>query len=268
MASVAEKKGGEQIQVGQPGTASRFRHHSRRHPIGIMGRYFTDEEGRFCYRDGGEPVLQERRLPPTPHRRVMTFSALWALGPAALESCEALLLPDEFIKLVEAVSGHSVDRQTLQFYSSPRGRLIPPPNYRFRHRSHYLHPEHTYVTAVVLHLRRRYFFPVSLAREVVRAVSPKHYDLILRDALNAEEIRLLASSGTPRITPEALMSRRILRPLWAPEAVDKGGLSGALGGLGILGGVKNFCGRARGRRRIKGNNRAPGRSQKEKTRHG
>ncbi len=181
-----------------------------------------------------------RRSSQAPHERearrpILTCGQLLARERSAGRTVPALLEPGEFLRVVEALSGHAADRRVAQFYSSPGLRLLPLPIYRFRHAAHYLHPEHTLRLAVVLRLRRKYFLPLRMLRDVLQTLHPAHYGFILRDALSAEDIVKLARSARSGLEPEDLIFRRVARLLaaadalegWAADAQAQPGLAGA-----------------------------------------
>jgi hypothetical protein len=157
-------------------------------------------------------------------------------GPA--QPLEALLDSREFLRAVEALCGHAVDRRTVQFYSSPQLRLLPLPVYKFGHTSYYLHPEHTHRLAVILHLRRKYYFPARLLRQVLETLSPAHYGFILQDQLSAQDILLLARSS--EIAPQDLIYRRIVRLLDAADSPGKAGMRDLLDGPDLEQAVARF----------------------------
>ncbi|MDE2141183.1 MAG: hypothetical protein KGJ84_02060 [Elusimicrobia bacterium] len=166
-----------------------------------------------------------RRGSRDPHERearrpILTCGQLLGRERSAGRTVPALLDPGEFLGVVEALSGHAADRRIAQFYSSPGLRLLPLPVYRFRHTAHYLHPEHTLRLAVILRLRRKYFFPLRLLRDVLATLHPAHYGFILRDGLSAEDIVKLARSAGSGLEPEDLLFRRVARLLAAADALD------------------------------------------------
>ncbi len=174
-------------------------------------------------------------------RPLMTCAELSADGPIAMNGPRALLNSSEFLKAVKAVSGRSIDRRCLQFYSSPLLRLMPLPVYVKGHTSRYLHPEQTLRLAVILRLRTKYFFPIKLLREVLAALPPEHYVLILRDCLDADDIRQLArpAGEGQGISPRELILARAARLRSVAEAMLErdqicGGLVASQGKLGAL----------------------------------
>jgi hypothetical protein len=144
---------------------------------------------------------------------------------------------------VEALCGHAADRRTVQFYSSPQLRLLSLPVYKFGHTSYYLHPEHTHRLAVILHLRRKYYFPARLLRQILETLSPAHYGFILRDELSAQDILLLARSS--KITPQDLISRRIVQLLGAADALGRAGMRTLFDGSDLEQAVARFGARLR-----------------------
>jgi hypothetical protein len=151
---------------------------------------------------------------------------------------EALLDSREFLRAVEALCGHAVDRRAVQFYSSPQLRLLPLPLYKLHHTAHYLHPEHTHRLAVILHLRREYYFPIPLLRQVLETLSPVHYSFLLRDGLCAQDILLLARS--PGMTPQDLIYRRIVRLLGAADSPARAAMQKLVDGPALEKAVARF----------------------------
>jgi len=70
-------------------------------------------------------------------------------GPDAVSSVrfepdsEFLMETEDLINAIRIAHGFEVTRRTLQLYSSPQRKLLPPPIYRGGHKSYYLNPEHT-----------------------------------------------------------------------------------------------------------------------------
>jgi hypothetical protein len=170
-------------------------------------------------------------------RPVMTYARLLA-EEQPTQPLEALLDSREFLSAVEALCGHAVDRRTVQFYSSPQLRLLPLPLYKSRHTSHYLHPEHTHRLAVILHLRRRYYFPPRLLRQILETLSPAHYGFILRDQLSAQDILLLSRSS--ETAPQDLIYRRIVRLLGAAHSPARAAMRELVDGPNLEQAVARF----------------------------
>jgi hypothetical protein len=149
----------------------------------------------------------------------MTCAELCAKEPGT----DALLRWDEFLKMVERMSGKALNRRLLQFYSSPELRLVPLPIYARRHTAHYLHPEDTRRLALVLHLRTKYFLPFKILRKVLAELSPEHYDLVHRDAFTAEEISRLGALENRWPLMRELIFKRVHRLLRTAHAFEKYG---------------------------------------------
>ncbi len=154
------------------------------------------------------------------NRPVMTCKELCEDGSTSRLPRYALLTAREFLKMVWMLSGQRATRSTLQFYSSPKARLLPLPVYRNRHTAHYLHPEHTLRFAILLHLRAAYFLPLKLAKVVLDGLSPALYDLVLSDVLSASDIVRLAQGSEPKWVKEALVGRAS-RALEAARIIGK-----------------------------------------------
>ncbi len=155
----------------------------------------------------------------TVDRPIMTCAELCAKEPGAA----ALLQWDEFLKMVELMSGEALTRRTLQLYSSPQFRLVPLPIYAKRHTAHYLHPEDTGRLALVLHLRTKYFLPIKVLRQVLAELSPEHYDLVHRDAFTAEEISRLGALENRWPLMRELIFKRVHRLLRTAHTFEKYG---------------------------------------------
>lgn len=162
-------------------------------------------------------------MPHIEDRPIVSWGELCARWPDAVHSRSAKLNCAEFLKAVEALSGHSVGRRWLQFYSSPRMRLMPLPVYARRHTAHYLHPESTLRLALIVHLRTRYFLPIKLVREILATLPAEHYRLILKDGLSVEEIRLLARPESRGISPQGLIYRRVAKLLALADSCGQAG---------------------------------------------
>lgn len=158
-------------------------------------------------------------------RPILSWLEIVSRGPNA--SQPALLSYAEFLKAAAALSGQKLTRRTLQFYSSPRLRLVPLPCYAKGHISHYRHPEDTLRLALLLYLRASYWMPIKLVREVLHGLRPKHYDLVMEGLLSGQEILALvrgdvSSAGRAlydrlariltEVRPESLTHYPVARP--------------------------------------------------------
>jgi hypothetical protein len=82
-------------------------------------------------------------------------------------------------------------RSTLQFYSSPRIRLLPLPVYKNRHTAHYIAPDHFARLAVICVLREKFFMPIKLIQKLIEVMPGDRYQLLekwpgtMRDLLQA-----------------------------------------------------------------------------------
>ena len=156
------------------------------------------------------------------NRPVMTCDELCAAGSPSCNPQVALLTAGEYLKMVQMIVGREVRRGTLQFYSSPKLRLLPKPVYFRRHTALYLHPEHTVRFAVLLHLRAAYFLPLKLAKVVLDDLSENHYGLILDDILSAADIVRLARDGGPKAWLGHALAGRASRALQAAQLIGNG----------------------------------------------
>lgn len=101
---------------------------------------------------------------------------------------EYLMETDDFIRAVHNAYGFRVTRRTLQLYSSPQHKLLPPPIYVGGHRSYYLNPEHTQRLAAILYLSTRLFMPLKAIRKLLRVYPERHYGLLLKGVLTPQEL--------------------------------------------------------------------------------
>ena len=101
---------------------------------------------------------------------------------------EFIMETGDFIRAIHSAYGFRVTRRTLQLYSSPQLKLLPPPIYVGGHRSYYLNPEHTQRLAAVLYLSTRLFMPLKAIRQLLRVFPERHYGLLLKGVLTPEEL--------------------------------------------------------------------------------
>lgn len=101
---------------------------------------------------------------------------------------EFLMETDDFINAIHKAHGFQVTRRTLQLYSSPQHKLLPPPIYVGGHRSYYLNPEHTQRLAAILYLSTRLFMPLKAIRKLLRVYPERHYGLLLKGVLTPQEL--------------------------------------------------------------------------------
>jgi len=146
-------------------------------------------------------------------RPIANWAELCASRPDGWRNQRVLLECGEFLQAVKAVSGMTVHRRWLQFYSSPQVRLMPLPVYAKRHTAHYAHPEDTLRLALILKLRNAYFFPIKLVRETLKNLAEKHYPLVLNAGLSADDIRLLAGPQGENTNPRELIYGRVSKLL-------------------------------------------------------
>jgi len=122
-------------------------------------------------------------------RPTMTFKKLRAEAvETRLDEENVLLEPAEFLKLIKHLYGTDIDRPTLQLYSTPRFKLLPPPVHKGGHVSYYLNPEHTQRLGVLLHLRDKLRMQLKDIREVLDSYPAEYYHLILNGVLTNEEL--------------------------------------------------------------------------------
>lgn len=106
-----------------------------------------------------------------------------------LQSREEFLIETaDFIKLFRHLHHFTVTRRTLQHYSSPQLRLLPPPIHMGGHKSYYANPDHTDRLAVVMHLGTKLFLPLKTIQALIRVYPREHYDLILKGVFAADEL--------------------------------------------------------------------------------
>lgn len=101
---------------------------------------------------------------------------------------EFLMETDDFINAIHKAYGFQVTRRTLQLYSSPQLKLLPPPIYVGGHRSYYLNPEHTQRLAAILYLSTRLFMSLKAIRKLLRVYPERHYGLLLKGVLTPQEL--------------------------------------------------------------------------------
>ncbi len=122
-------------------------------------------------------------------RPTMTFKKLRAEAvETRLDEEKVLLEPAEFLKLIKHLYDTDIDRPTLQLYSTPRFKLLPPPVHKGGHVSYYLNPEHTQRLGVLLHLRDRLRMQLKDIREVLDSYPAEYYHLILNGVLTNDEL--------------------------------------------------------------------------------
>lgn len=154
---------------------------------------------------------------------ILSCEAVYAMGPRSVFDTHCLVEAGEFLKLVEAVSGHSITRHRLQYYSSPNARLMPLPTYAKRHTAHYEHPEQTLRLALLLQLRDKYYFPIKLLRTILDNLQRKFYGAVLQDALTPQQIKALALGNQNSVSPRALAfegAARLLMTAQDPERIS------------------------------------------------
>ena len=105
-----------------------------------------------------------------------------------LDEEKVLLEPAEFLKLIKHLYGTDIDRPTLQLYSTPRFKLLPPPIHKGGHVSYYLNPEHTQRLGVLLYLRDKLRMQLKDIRKVLDTYPAEYYHLILNGVLTGEEL--------------------------------------------------------------------------------
>lgn len=122
-------------------------------------------------------------------RPTKTFKKLLAEGiPWRLDDEKALLEPAEFLKLIKHLYRTDIDRPTLQLYSTPRFKLLPPPVHKGGHVSYYLNPEHTQRLGAVLYLRDKLHMSLKAIRTVLENYPADYYHLILNGVLSEDEL--------------------------------------------------------------------------------
>lgn len=121
-------------------------------------------------------------------RPVMTYAQAYDGTGRFHPSQEFLIETGDFIKLFRHLHRFTVTRRTLQHYSSPQLRLLPPPIHKGGHKSYYANPEHTDRLAVVIYLVTKLFLPLKTIKALIRVYPPEHYDLILKGVFAANEL--------------------------------------------------------------------------------
>lgn len=101
---------------------------------------------------------------------------------------EFLMETDDFIDSIRHAYGFEVTRRTLQLYSSPQLKLLPPPIHKGGHKSYYLNPEHTQRLAAILYLTTRLFMPLKAVRKLLRVYPERHYGVLLKGVLTPQEL--------------------------------------------------------------------------------
>jgi len=121
-------------------------------------------------------------------RPVMTYAQIYDGSGRFRPGQEFLVETTDFIKLFRHLHRFTVTRRTLQHYSSPQLRLLPPPIHKGGHKSYYANPEHTDRLAVVMHLATKLFLPLKTIQALIRVYPAEHYDLILKNVFAANEL--------------------------------------------------------------------------------
>jgi len=125
----------------------------------------------------------------TASRPTKTFKQLRAEAHEShMDEEKVLLEPAEFLKLIKYLYGTDIDRPTLQLYSTPRFKLLPPPIHKGGHVSYYLNPEHTQRLGVLLYLRDKLRMQLKDIRKVLDSFPAEYYHLILNGVLTGEEL--------------------------------------------------------------------------------
>jgi|GEM_PF-3509168 len=145
-----------------------------------------------------------------------------ALSTARFEPLtEFLIDSEEFIDVMQEVHGFEISRRTLQLYSSPRFKLLPQPIHKNGHRSYYAHPEHTERLAVILHLSTRLFMPLKAIRSLLRVYPERHYGLILKDVLTAQELNEFVEVFGHGLEVKDFLFHKVVRVLQALHESDE-----------------------------------------------
>lgn len=122
-------------------------------------------------------------------RPTKTFKQLRAESvESRMDEEKVLLEPAEFLKLIKHLYGTEIDRPTLQLYSTPRFKLLPPPIHKGGHVSYYLNPEHTQRLGVLLYLRDKLRMQLKDIQKVLDSYPTEYYHLILSGVLTGEEL--------------------------------------------------------------------------------
>lgn len=153
-------------------------------------------------------------------RPIKTFKQLCLPGWELDSPDEKVLLePREFMKLFKHLHGTELPRRTLQLYSSPQFKLLPPPLHKGGHISYYANPEHTQRLAVILHLRDKLRLSLKSIRKVLESYPAEHYHLILYGVLTGEELL-----DFPAFIQEGFNLKDVVfhKVTWLLTAMDKG----------------------------------------------
>ena len=127
--------------------------------------------------------------PEATSRPTKTFKELRAEAHEShMDEEKVLLEPAEFLKLIKYLYGTDIDRPTLQLYSTPRFKLLPPPVHKGGHVSYYLNPEHTQRLGVLLHLRDKLRMQLKDIRKVLDSYPAEYYHLILNGVLTGDDL--------------------------------------------------------------------------------
>lgn len=104
-----------------------------------------------------------------------------------------LLETKEFLKLFnhyadqQKQSSWKVTQRTLQFYSSPQLRIMPPPILRGGHKGHYMAPDHLQRLSTIQKLKQKYFLPLWLIREIMVESPPFIWQVLENFGLPTDE---------------------------------------------------------------------------------
>lgn len=134
---------------------------------------------------------------------------------------EFLIETDEFINLIRNAYGFDITRRTLQLYSSPQHRLLPPPIHKGGHKSYYLNPEHTQRLAVILHLSTKLFMPLKAIRTLLRGYPARHYDILLKDVFTTKDLDQIVAHFGEGFEVKDFLFHKIVRVMRAMDESEE-----------------------------------------------
>ncbi|MDE2490379.1 MAG: hypothetical protein KGM24_05995 [Elusimicrobia bacterium] len=104
---------------------------------------------------------------------------------------KVLLAEEDFVALLEALSGFTVTARLLRTYSSPRVGLLPPA-VKKDGKAYYVYPDQVETVGFVLVLRLGYHLPLGAIRGLVKHFPADRRHLVLERKLTIEDLLELA----------------------------------------------------------------------------
>jgi len=114
---------------------------------------------------------------------------------------EELLTISEFLKELRVKYNIELERGTLQFYSSPKWRLLPPPTFKGRHVSHYPR-KYLDLIRVILLLRTNHW-KLSEIKKLFKILPEESIGRIVNETMPVSRVDWLFSSITKTDSSES-----------------------------------------------------------------